>query len=250
MNTIKVGNHTVTVYEGIDEMPIVRYQKFNRLMLIESGVGSTIEELDTHLQRAIVYCMTQPEHTYNELMNLRQCFNMASNGVHPGMMAFAAFVKSVDGVEYPVNASDSDLKAIFDSLSDATINELSEPFQKVKKKIEAEVSVYFPRMADDPLIKQYYDIKLSLIKAKLDKLVNNVDNSEAVKEIEDKLLTFFPPRIFYGTDSVEIKTDKEFQEMCLVITQNMHINAREMSVSEFYTAFEMIKRQAKRSKNK
>ena len=43
MNTIKVGNHTVTVYEGIDEMPIVRYQKFNRLMLIESGVGSTIE---------------------------------------------------------------------------------------------------------------------------------------------------------------------------------------------------------------
>ena len=38
MNTIKVGNHTVTVYEGIDEMPIVRYQKFNRLMLIESDV--------------------------------------------------------------------------------------------------------------------------------------------------------------------------------------------------------------------
>lgn len=51
MNTIKVGNHTVTVYEGIDEMPIVRYQKFNRLMLIESGVGSTIEELDTGSER-------------------------------------------------------------------------------------------------------------------------------------------------------------------------------------------------------
>ena len=63
-----------------------------------------------------------------------------------------------------------------------------------------------------------------------------------------QLLTNFLSR--FSTDSVEIKTDKEFQEMCLVITQNMHINAREMSVSEFYTAFEMIKRQAKRSKNK
>ena len=109
---MKVGQHEVELYEGIDSLPIARYQKFNRLMLVDSGVGSTIEELDTHLRRAILYCKTNADHTYTELLNLRQSFHMATNGIHPGMIAFGAFVKSLDGKEYPVHITDEQLQEI------------------------------------------------------------------------------------------------------------------------------------------
>lgn len=248
MNTIKVGNHTVTVYEGIDEMPIVRYQKFNRLMLVDSGVGSTIEGLDTHLRRAILYCKTNADHTYTELLNLRQSFHMATNGIHPGMIAFGAFVKSLDGKEYPVHITDEQLQEIHTILSDVTVSELSEANEAVKKKIEGEMSMYFPTMGDSPQIKEYYDLKLQLLTAMLDQTANGTDRGEEIQSLTDQLTVYYPPRCFQGEKSVEIQSDKEFTEMCLLITKEMHINAKDMTVFDFYSAFEMIKRQSKKAK--
>lgn len=245
---MKVGRHEVELYEGIDSLPIARYQKFNRLMLVDSGVGSTIEELDTHLRRAILYCKTNPDHTYTELLNLRQSFNMAMNGIHPGMISFGAFVKSLDGKEYPVHITDEQLKEIHDTLSDVTVSELSEANEAVKKKIEGEMSMYFPTMGDSPQIKEYYDLKLQLLTAMLDQTANGTDRKSEIQLLTDQLTVFYPPRCFQGEKSVEIQSDKEFTEMCLLITKEMHINAKDMTVFDFYSAFEMIKRQSKKAK--
>jgi hypothetical protein len=245
---MKVGRHEVELYEGIDSLPIARYQKFNRLMLVDSGVGSTIEELDTHLKRATLYCKTNPDHTYTELLNLRQSFNMATNGIHPGMIAFGAFVKSLDGKEYPVHITDEQLKEIHTILSDVTVSELSEANEAVKKKIEGEMSMYFPSMGDSPQIKEYYDLKLQLLTAMLDQTANGTDRGDEIQSLTDQLTVYYPPRCFQGEKSVEIQSDKEFTEMCLLITKEMHINAKDMTVFDFYSAFEMIKRQSKKAK--
>lgn len=110
------------------------------------------------------------------------------------------------------------------------------------------MSMYFPSMGDSPQIKEYYDLKLQLLKAMLDQTANGTDRGEEIQSLTDQLTVYYPPRCFQGEKSVEIQSDKEFTEMCLLITKEMHINAKDMAVFDFYSAFEMIKRQSKKAK--
>ena len=49
---------------------------------------------------------------------------------------------------------------------------------------------------------------------------------------------------------VEIQYDKQFENMCLMLSQHLHVNSKSFTVLEYYNAFEYIKEQAKKSKQK
>ena len=45
MKTAKVNGHTVEIFDSIDELNIRRFQKYNKYMLIDSGVGSDLQDI-------------------------------------------------------------------------------------------------------------------------------------------------------------------------------------------------------------
>ncbi|MCL5459663.1 hypothetical protein M3M33_13595, partial [Loigolactobacillus coryniformis] len=72
MRTIKVANHTVELFDSIDELPVMRFHKYNKMLLIDSGIGSDLADVDNHIERAIRFCRTKPDLAAAELDNLRQ----------------------------------------------------------------------------------------------------------------------------------------------------------------------------------
>lgn len=48
MKTVKINNHELKLYDNIDEMPIVNFQKYNKYIIVDSGLGSDIDSVDEH----------------------------------------------------------------------------------------------------------------------------------------------------------------------------------------------------------
>ena len=58
------------------------------------------------------------------------------------------------------------------------------------------------------------------------------------------MLNMHTPKVFIGSDSVEVKYDKQFESTCLLIAQKTNMDARKMTVLQFYNAIDNIKAQA------
>ena len=134
MVTVKIGKHTVEMYDAIDELPIVRFHKYQKLLLIDAGIGSDIAAFDQRTEKVRRFLMDgKPEQAAKELSNLRQCVWMIQTGISPKNRAFAALVSKIDGKEY-TDITDDVVESILDVLKDAPIKELTAQLEAVKKK--------------------------------------------------------------------------------------------------------------------
>ena len=90
--------------------------------------------------------------------------------------------------------------------------------------------MYFPRLFDDATVKEYYDQLKRRTVLILQTIIDGGSKPEREKEIDDitaELITYFNPKSFSGSDSVEIEQDKQFEKMA------------------YYNAFEYIKEMVK-----
>lgn len=55
---------------------------------------------------------------------------------------------------------------------------------------------------------------------------------------------------FLGPDSEELKYDKQFESTCLLITKELNIDAKSLTVLSFYSAFLSIKKQVEMEQKK
>lgn len=135
MKTLKVNGKTVKVYDGIDEMPVVNFQKYNRCLLIDSGIGSDVDSVDSHIVKlARLVHAGDKEKALQELQNLRQNLYMINNCISPKHMAFAAVVHSVDGTEV-TDLSDDGLKLLMESLNGERHGFFIDAVYGLKKKL-------------------------------------------------------------------------------------------------------------------
>ena len=51
MKKMKLGEHSVVMFDSIEELPIVRFQKYNKMLMLDAGLGSDLTALDAHLAR-------------------------------------------------------------------------------------------------------------------------------------------------------------------------------------------------------
>lgn len=133
MKTGKVNKHTVEIYDSIDELPIQRFQKYNKYMLIDSGVGSDLQDVLNHIDRAKIYIKSNPAMAATELDNMRQSIYLLVDELSPKHMAFAALVHKIDGEEMN-DISDAGLKRVLEILSEAKKGWLDGVLSSVKKK--------------------------------------------------------------------------------------------------------------------
>lgn len=249
MKVGKVNKHTVEMYDSIDELPIQRFQKYNKYLLIDSGVGSDLQDVLNHIERAKIYINANPAMASTELENLRQSIYLVKEEMSPKHMAFAVLVSKVDSKEMN-DLSDAGLKKVLEILSEAKKGWLDGVLNSVKKKIDRELSLYFPGKFDDATQKEYFDNLKEHTKIKLQEIISGENMEKARKVIETRLALLSKPRIFWGIKSVEIEYDKQFEEMCLILSHNLQVNPYSMTVLQFYNAFDYLKKLTNRKKAK
>lgn len=249
MKTIKLGKHTIEIYDSIDSLPVTRFHKYNKMLLVDAGVGSDLVDFDSHIERAIRFCKTKPDLAATELENLRQNVYFIQSELSPKHLAFCVLIKSIDGKECD-DISDESLKKLHEIISDVTHSELTTELESVKKKIDEELNTYFPKVFDDSTVKEYYDQLRRRTMTMLDAIITGEDKQSEIEEITNLLLTFAKPSIFFGPDSLEIQYDKQFESMCLMLSQKLNVKPKTFTVLEYYNAFEYLKEQAKPGNNK
>lgn len=250
MVTVKIGKHMVEMYDTIDELPIVRFHKYQKLLLIDAGVGADITAFDQRIEKTRRFLMDgKTDKAQQELENLRQSVFLIQSGINPKHRAFAALVTKIDGRDCD-DITDDGLAKLTETLNDAPESELTAQLEAVKKKIDAELRLYFPGLFADSEIKEYYDLLKKRTMAVLANIVAGVGNPDATPEIEKlttALITYSNPKAFAGSDSVEIQFDRQFENLCLVLSEQLHVKPKDYSVLEFYNAFDFVKERAKQA---
>lgn len=250
MVTIQIGKHTVEYYDTIEELPIVRFHKYQKLLLIDAGIGADINAFDQRIEKTRRFLMDgQAEKAQQELENLRQSVFLIQTGISPKHRAFAALVVKVDGQECN-DISDDALAKLTETLNDAPEKELTARLEAVKKKIDGELRLYFPSLFADSEVKEYYDLLKKRTLALLANIIAGEKNPDKTPEIErltTALITYSNPKAFAGSDGVEIQFDRQFENLCLVLSEQLHVKPKEYSVLEFYNAFEFVKEKAKQA---
>ena len=144
MRKVRVGRHVLDLYDGIDDMPIGRFHRFNRNLMVDAGIGSDLQAVDSHITKAMAFMKAgKAESAVKEMENLRQSVILVHEGMSPAFSAFACLVASVDG-KSTAGWSESELDALSEELKEMTVKELRSETGEVKKKNRRGVGVVLP----------------------------------------------------------------------------------------------------------
>jgi gliding motility-associated-like protein len=129
--------------------------------------------------------------------NIRQTLFVIMQEMNPKHLAFACLVSEIDG-EPCDDISDDGLRKTLHILGDVPVKEMTAEGEAVKKKIDEELSLYFPDEFDDAKEKEYYDIMKRRALAMLDAVIHgDTDERKAVIEnLTDRLVCFYKPKTF------------------------------------------------------
>lgn len=244
MKNLLINKKIVRVYDSIDEMPIVNFQKYNKYLLIDSGIGSDADDIDAHIVKIAKYIKSNNnKKALQELQNMRQNIYMVNSEISPKYLAFAALIHSVDGKEVN-DLSDDGLKKLLQDLKEVKHSKVVDFLLWLKKKVTNELEIYFPGDFVNPKEKEAYDKLKTRTLLVLDSVINDIDNSEQIDAIDMIMLNMHTPKTYIGSESVEVKYDKQFESTCLLIAQKTNMDARKMTVLQFYNAIDNIKAQA------
>lgn len=243
MKNLTVNKKTVRVYDSIDEMPIINFQKYNKYLLIDSGIGSDVDDIDAHIARIAKFIKSNnAKKALQELQNMRQNMYMVNSEISPKYLAFAALIHSIDDEEVN-DLSDDGLKNVLAKLKEIKHSKIIDFLVWLKKKVTTELEMYFPGDFVNPKEKDAYDKLKQRTLFVLDSMINGTDNSEQIETIDIVMLNMHSPKSYIGSESVEIKYDKQFESICLLIAQKTNMDAKKMTVLQFYNAVDNIKQQ-------
>ena len=246
MRKIKIGKHNVSVYDAIDELPMRRFHRYNALVMVDAGIGGDLSALDNHLQRVAAFIRNdKKEEAGREMENLRQNVYMIINECSPKHLAFMALVAEVDGKPCE-DISDAGLRRTYELLNGAPYNEMRDLTMEVKKKIDDELTVCYPAIFDVASTKEYYDLMKERTMLMLEAVTEGYteERKKMIDAVTDRLVMFGKPRRWSGSEGAEVEQERQYERMCLLITQSIGKDAKGMTVMEYYAAYNLAKEQA------
>ena len=250
MKKMKLGEHSVVMFDSIEELPIVRFQKYNKMLMLDAGLGSDLTALDAHLARVGEFIKAgETDNAAREIDNLRQTLFNVQNGLTPHFMSLIPLMAEVDG-EPLTDLSDENIQRVYDTLKDVTMKAYEGAASEVKKKIEEELKAYFNQGGESAASKEYYELMRRRALLMLDEIGDGRDRSEEIRAIESRMVRSDKPRVFQGERNAEVLYDKNFVGCCIAIAQNLNMDAKAMTVLEYYRAIEVLEEQQKQLKVK
>ena len=230
----KVNGHLLLFYDCVEDLPIVQFHRYSRYLLVESGIGDNINDIDKHITRILNF-FNDKKKMQQELMNLRQCLYVIATEQDLHNKATLCLVRSVDGV------------------NGASVKELDTIAAQVRDAIDENLIQYFPKVFEDSLQKNYTDLLRRKALLQIASIVKDEDNKEQIEAVDASIYRMQNPKGFMGQDSEEVRFDKQFEDMCLLMAKEFGGGIKKYTTMEFYTAFERLTRQyneAKKLRNK
>ena len=136
MKVIDTGKHVIKLYDSVDELPIGAYQRYNKFLLIDAGIGSSVDDFDAHIVKlAKLIGNNEREKAMQELQNMRQNLFMINSKVSPKYLAFAALVYSIDGKKVEA-VSDDDYSELLAKIQEMPHSLLTKTLDWLKKKLQ------------------------------------------------------------------------------------------------------------------
>lgn len=132
----KHGKHEIELFDSIHNLPILRFQRFNKYQMIASEIGSTFQDYDQRTVKALQFIQKgMKEEAIQELENRRQTVFNAFNEFSPIGKSFAVLVKRIDKTEYDDFSPDNLDRCLehLERIGLGTINAI-ESLREVKKK--------------------------------------------------------------------------------------------------------------------
>lgn len=137
MKTVAYKGHLLELYTSIEELPLTRFNAYNRYLLVDAGIGSDMNDVDRHIGMVRRFIADgEKAKADRELMNLRQNLAFVIEGVSPRMMAFIPLIARMDGK--PVDDITEDgVRAVIDRLGRTgfSVGAIWFHLNEVKKKL-------------------------------------------------------------------------------------------------------------------
>ena len=247
MKTEIINGDKLKVYNSIDEIPIERLHKFNKMLLIDSCVGSNIEDISVHIEKAKRLIKEKPESAVIELNNLHVLLHLINEEVNAKHLSFFCLVSEINGK--PMNdISEENLNYLLNKYGNVRVGWLRKKIDALKKKIDEELSLYFPNQFESGNTKEHYDNIKRITLLILDEVINEKDNEKDIDNIRTLILIASKPSNFLGKDNAEIEYDKNFDKMCVLLNQELNLNAKSITAREFYSALEYLEKRSEEQK--
>ena len=143
------GKHEIELFDSIHNLPVLRFQRFNKYQMQTIEIGSTFEDYDRRSVKAMQFIKKgMADEAIQELENRRQTVFNAFNEFTPVGRCFAILVKRIDSHNYSGSFAPDDLDRVLEHLErigipmDVTIEKLGD----LKKKSKTNWWSIFPRI--------------------------------------------------------------------------------------------------------
>lgn len=137
----------VELYESIDDLPIDRYNKFQRYALIDAEVGASIGDVVSHLNKvANLIKANSNETALKALNNISESIAMIFSEQQPVNSAYVCLIKSINGKPMTdiSEVSINNTIALLNSKR-AKHSAISMAVNTVKKNLKQSLSYFFRR---------------------------------------------------------------------------------------------------------
>lgn len=142
----KHGKHEIELFDSIHNLPILRFQRFNKYQMTASEIGNTFEDYDQRTSKALQFIRKgMNEEAIQELENRRQTVFYAYNEFSPMGKSFAVLVKRIDKTYYE-DFSPDNLDRCIEHLEKIGLGNATsiEKLKEVKKKSKRNWSFIIP----------------------------------------------------------------------------------------------------------
>lgn len=247
MTEQKIGRHKVVIFDSIEELPIKRFHLFNKSIIIDSGIGSSVEEIVVHIVRVKRFIEVNDKESANtELDNLILSFKFAFENIDVTSKAFCYLIHSIDGKIY-TDFSDVGIDELQSKIHKWSRSLIVNLIESVKKKMESELNLFFQgRFDTTSKEKEYYGALKSRTLLMIDSLINRKSHKERINGIDNQLLKLSKPTKFMGSSGFEVRYTKNFEKSCLMVGKYYQTDIEKVSTLRYFQALEILEKNEKR----
>ena len=137
MITIEAKNGKAVLYDSIRELPIKRYNAFNRYLIQDSGIGSDLPSIHARFERFDLFLNAQRlQELAQERQNLHFTFHAILNLINFKSRAFACLCYSIDGEKIEDIENDLELEKALSLLEKIEVTQwdVEEALTDIRKK--------------------------------------------------------------------------------------------------------------------
>jgi len=177
MKTIDLKGVQIEFYDSAEDLPIRRYQKFNKFLMIDNEVGSDFIDFNKRTAKAVDFLRNKMlEQAVQELENRRQMVYNSFMEYAPRDRALAILVRSIDGKLVSEFSADA-LDEVIDKLDSLELSKMKadQIVDESKKKIEKELEMYFPEQFKRSGQLEYNSLWLGMMREELRGIIEDTD---------------------------------------------------------------------------